>query len=236
MELLGYTIGIDYPLMPMNGKMVINTLNPHSYCVAKRDESFKIALQSSDILLPDGVGIVLAAKILLGRKIHKIAGYDIFTYLMRYLNESNGTCFFLGASEQTLERIKSRALIEYPNVTIDSYSPPYKSNFSNKDSDFMCKKINTLQPEVLFVGMTAPKQEKWVRDHKEKLNAQVMCSIGAVFDFYAGNIKRAPNWMIRYGLEWLHRSVISPKRLGIRNLTSNPEFLLDVFKYKFSNK
>ena len=141
---------------------IINTINPHSYCIAKQDMQFKQALLSSDILLPDGIGIVWAENFLNANSIKKIAGYDLFLFLMNKINKEYGSVFFLGASEETLEKIKSKSSQEYPNITFGSYSPPYKVAFSNKDSKIMYDKVNVFNPDVLFVGMTAPKQEKWV--------------------------------------------------------------------------
>mgnify|MGYP000002869696 FL=1 len=194
------------------------------------------ALQASNVLLPDGVGIVWAAKMLKGQKIQKIAGFDIFIHLMQHLNAIEGTCFFLGASEQTLALIKNRASVEFPNVTIGSYSPTYKLIFSKEDSTLMCSKVNAFKPQVLFVGMTAPKQEKWVHEQKDQLNAQILCSIGAVFDFYAGTVKRSSPLWIKLGLEWLPRFLKEPKRLAERNLISTPKFILEVFSYKLFKK
>ncbi|MFC2148523.1 WecB/TagA/CpsF family glycosyltransferase [Bacteroidota bacterium] len=236
MKLLGYTITSDYPLFPTKGKTIVNTINPHSYCISKQDSDFETALLASDVLLPDGIGIVWAAKMLNRQTIQKIAGYDIFIYLMQHLNATKGTCFFLGASEQTLALIKRRASIEFPKVTINSYSPPYKPNFSTEDSTEMCSKVNACQPEVLFVGMTAPKQEKWVYEHKGQLNASILCSIGAVFDFYAGTVKRPNQFWISTGLEWLPRFLQEPKRLAERNLVSTPKFILEVLSYKIFGK
>ena len=211
---------------------IINTINPHSYCIAKQDLQFKQALSSSDILLPDGVGIVFANRFLNGKQIKKIAGYDLFLFLMNKLNNESGSVFFLGASEETLEKIKRKCALEYPNVSFGNYSPPYKPVFTTEDSNKMCSQVNAFQPDVLFVGMTAPKQEKWVYKYKDDLNANNICSIGAVFDFYAGNVNRAPKFIVRLGLEWLHRSMKS-KRLFKRNFTSNPKFVLHILKMKF---
>ena len=211
---------------------IINTINPHSYCIAKQDMQFKQALLSSDILLPDGIGIVWAENFLNANSIKKIAGYDLFLFLMNKINKEYGSVFFLGASEETLEKIKSKSSQEYPNITFGSYSPPYKVAFSNKDSKIMYDKVNVFNPDVLFVGMTAPKQEKWVHLYKNELNANTICSIGAVFDFYAGNIERAPKLMINLGLEWLHRSFKS-SRLLRRNFISNPKFIIHILKLKF---
>jgi N-acetylglucosaminyldiphosphoundecaprenol N-acetyl-beta-D-mannosaminyltransferase len=213
-------------------KRIINTINPHSYCIAEQDLQFKQALLSSDILLPDGVGIVLAERFLNGNLIKKIAGYDLFLFLMNKLNNENGSVFFLGASKETLEKIKSKSFQDYPNITFGSYSPPYKVAFSNKDSKIMCDEVNLFNPDVLFVGMTAPKQEKWIHEFKNHLEAKNICAIGAVFDFYAGNVNRAPEFIVRLGLEWFHRSMKS-KRLFKRNFISNPKFILHILKLKF---
>ena len=97
----------------------------------------------------------------------------------------------------------------------------------------MCNHINSFKPDVLFVGMTAPKQEKWVYQYQNMLNVNNICSIGAVFDFYAGNIKRSSRFWISIGLEWLPRFLKEPKRLFYRNFVSTPKFILDVFWLKF---
>ena len=215
---------------------VINTLNPHSYVVAKKDDEFKHALLGADILLPDGIGIVLASRILYGKKIKRIAGSDIHVHLLRIFNKKSGRVFYLGSSEHTLRLLTARVKREYPNITVASYSPPFKQEFSEEENSAMIEAVNTFSPDVLFVGMTAPKQEKWVYRHKDKLNAKTICSIGAVFDFYAGTLKRAPSWVINTGLEWLHRSITDPFRLGVRNFTSNPQFLADVILFRLSIK
>ena len=211
---------------------IINTINPHSYCIAKQDVQFKQALLSSDILLPDGIGIVWAEKFLNGNSIKKIAGYDLFLFLMKKINKESGSVFFLGASYETLKKIKSKCSQEYPNITFGSYSPPYKTVFSIEDSKIMCNKVNENKPDILFVGMTAPKQEKWIYEFKNQLEANNICAIGAVFDFYAGNVNRAPEFIIRLGLEWFHRSIKS-KRLFKRNFISNPKFIFHILKLKF---
>ena len=211
---------------------IINTINPHSYCVSKQDKAFEKALKTSDILLPDGVGIVWAEKFLNKTIIKKIAGYDLFLFLMQQLEKEKGCVFFLGASNDTLNKIQSKCKKDFPNVMIGSYSPPYKSVFSDKDSKAMCVAVNTSKPDVLFVGMTAPKQEKWVHKFQDQLQVRNICSIGAVFDFYAGNIERSSDFWINLGLEWLPRLLKEPKRLFYRNFVSTPKFILEVISLK----
>ena len=236
MNVLDYEIVTQLPKLPVAKKSIINTINPHSYCVAERDNDFKKALLESDFLLPDGIGIVWASKMLKNEKINKIAGYDVFIYLLDYLEKVKGKCFFLGASQDALDLICERAYLEYPNVTIEVYSPPYKNRFTEEDSAVMCSKVNSFNPDVLFVGMTAPKQEKWVHENKKNLKAEITCCIGAVFDFYAGTVVRPSQLWISMGLEWLPRLLKDPVRLAERNLISTPKFILEVLTRKFSNK
>ena len=211
---------------------IINTINPHSYCVSRKDEKFEAALKASDILLPDGIGIVWAEKVINNNIIQKIAGFDVFKFLMNDMNAKKGTVFFLGASQNTLQSIREKTEIEFPNVNVYSYSPPYKTEFSETDSSNMCNIVNKANPDVLFVGMTAPKQEKWVHMNEHCIKANTICSIGAVFDFYAGNIKRPSQFWISLGLEWLPRFLKEPKRLAQRNLISTPKFIMEVLCFK----
>jgi len=213
-------------------KKLITTLNAHSFNIAREDSQFAEALQGSDVLLPDGVSIIWALHWLDGRDLRKIAGADLFFYEMERLQERDGRCFFLGSSTKTLERIKKRAAQEYPDVEVGYYSPPYKPRFSEEDSAAMIEAVNNFKPDVLFIGLTAPKQEKWAYEHYDQLNAGHICCIGAVFDFYAGTINRAPEWMINLGLEWLYRLIREPGRMWRRYLIGNFKFIGSVFAEK----
>ena len=233
MRLLGYEIDTSYSNLLDKKKSIINTINPHSYILAKKDIAFQVSLKSSDVLLPDGIGIVWAIKVLHGKKIRKISGYDIFTYLMNELNKSKGSCFFMGSSEKTLKQIKKNAKVDFSNVDTHFYSPPFKSKFSKHENNLIIENINKVKPTVLFVGMTAPKQEKWVYENKDNVNANIICSIGAVFDFYAGTVKRSSPFWINIGLEWVPRFFQQPSKLWRRVFISNPLFVIDVLKNKF---
>ena len=220
----------------LHSNKIINTINPHSYCIASKDLEFKSALKESDILLPDGIGIVFAELFLNKIKIKKIAGYDLFLFLMQKLEKDKGVVFFLGASNDTLNKIEARCKSEFPNVTFEGYSPPYKAQFTKIDSRSMCDAVNAVKPNVLFVGMTAPKQEKWINNYKSHLNARNICCVGAVFDFYAGNIKRSSPFWIKLGLEWFPRFLKEPIRLFNRNFVSTPKFILEVLSFKLFDK
>lgn len=215
-----------------HGKTVINTINAHSYVVARSDENFRKALQSSDVLIADGFPIVMAAKILKNSSINKIAGEDMFFYLLEKLNKSGRSCFFLGSTEKTLQKIEKRLKTDFPDIRAGFFSPPYKEKFSESDNKIMLYEINSFKPDVLFIGMTAPKQEKWVNENRNNIEASIICSIGAVFDFYARNIKRPSKFWIKLRLEWLIRLINEPRRLWKRYLISSPRFLKELLLVK----
>jgi len=224
--------GNVFPENLLYRKSIVNTINPHCYCEAKKDSFYRHVLKSSDFLIPDGIGIVWAIRILTGHKVKRISGSDLHIHLLNKVEEYGGRVFYMGASPNTLLRIQKRIDFEFPNILVDTYSPPYKTEFSDEENDYILSKINQFNPDVLFVGMTAPKQEKWVYKHKELINANVIASIGAVFDFYAGTIKRPGKLWIQLGLEWLPRLLREPKRLWRRNIFSTPSFLWDIILSK----
>jgi len=221
-------IGIDG-----DNQLVINTLNPHSYASAKKDNFFAEALKKSDIVLPDGSGIVLAARLLNKIKIKKISGADLQDHLLCVLNKNNGSVFYMGSTPQTLDLLKAKILKNFPNIKVGTYSPPFKPVFSQEDNDLIIEEINSFSPDVLFIGMTAPKQEKWLHQNKGRLNFKIASCIGAAFDFYAGTVIRASKFWINLHLEWLIRFMHEPKRLFRRNFISTPLFLTDLFLYIF---
>jgi|SRR5690606_22487952 len=220
--------------LPKKGPLIINTLNQYSYCVAETDSIFKKALLDSDVLLPDGIGVVAAVRLLHQKKIRKIAGADLFRQQMEKLEKEKGSCYFLGSHKSTLEKIKGKLSKEYPSVKAGFYSPPFKPAFSKEDNEQMIQAVNAFKPDVLFVGMTAPKQEKWVNEHQSLLQAKVICSIGAVFDFYAGTVDRPGAVWINLGLEWFIRLLREPKRMWRRYLFYGPVFAYSVMRKKLS--
>lgn len=225
---------LNQPLISLGlGKMLINTINAHSYNLTKTDSLFAEALQNSQVLIPDGISVVWAIRLLTGQRLKKIAGADLFAYEMNRLQQNKGKCFFLGSSESVLALIKVKVAKEYPNVEVQTYSPPYKPEFTDVDNQQMLSAVNAFTPDVLFVGMTAPKQEKWAYKHLNELNAGHICCIGAVFDFYAGTVNRAPQWLIKLGLEWFYRLIKEPKRMWRRYLLGNTKFIWYVLLEKF---
>lgn len=239
------------------GKILINTINAHSYNTAQKDALFAEALLNGDALIPDGASIVKASKWLNAKSqpIERVAGWDLFVFEMRRLNEEQSgvgnnvlaanvnsepnddrkqpKVMFMGSSEKVLGLIREKAKHEYPNLEIVTYSPPYKPEFSDEDNAAIVKAINDADPDLLWIGMTAPKQEKWVYKHWHELDINCHCgTIGAVFDFFAGTTKRAPLWWQEHSLEWLYRLIIEPRRMWRRYIIGNALFLWNIIKEK----
>lgn len=229
------------------GKLLINTINAHSYNTARKDVLFAEALQNGDALIPDGVSIVKACKWIKAKSQPKerVAGWDLFSFEMERLDEkmeklkegkidtsgsaTNGKVMFMGSSEKVLALIKEKAAKVYPNLDIVTYSPPYKPEFSDEDNRAIIEAINKANPDLLWIGMTAPKQEKWTYSHWDELNIHChVGTIGAVFDFFAGTVERAPMWWQRHGLEWLYRLLKEPKRMWRRYIIGNALFLWNI--------
>lgn len=218
------------------GKLLINTINAHSYNTAQKDALFAEALAKGDVLIPDGASIVKACR-WIGAKSQpreRVAGWDLFEFEMDQLNRKAGgrkRVMFMGSSEQVLVRIRERAAEVYPNLEVVTYSPPYKPEFDEKDNQQIIKAIHAADPDLLWIGMTAPKQEKWTYAHWNDLNIHChVGTVGAVFDFFAGTYQRAPQWWQEHSLEWLYRLLKEPRRMWCRYVLGNPLFLWNVLK------
>ena len=227
------------------GKLLINTINAHSYNTARKDSLFAEALTNGDVLLPDGVSIVMACKWIKAKSLPKerIAGWDLFAFEMEKLereseelrtkSEESKIVMFMGSSQKVLDLIVKRAAEVYPHLKVVTYSPPYKPEFTDEDNKAIIDAIHAANPDLLWIGMTAPKQEKWTYSHWKELNIHChVGSIGAVFDFFAGTMKRAPMWWQEHGLEWLYRLLKEPKRMWRRYIIGNALFLWNMVKEK----
>lgn len=224
-----------------DGKVLINTINAHSFNVAQKDELFAEALAKADYLIPDGASIIKACRMLRAKSQPKerVAGWDLFAFEMQRLNDKGKKLndklrvMFMGSSEKVLARIREKAAMDYSNLEVMTYSPPYKKEFTDEDNMAIIKAINEANPDLLWIGMTAPKQEKWAYRHWKELNIHChVGTIGAVFDFYAGTSRRAPLWWQEHSLEWLFRLMRDPKRMWKRYVLGNPLFVWNVLKEK----
>lgn len=211
--------------------VVFACANPHSLVAAQQDPEFLQALNKAQIVVADGVGVSLAAKVLGIEVGPRITGDDYFRALLAAVARTGrGRVFFFGSSDRVLELIAERLARDYPQLTLcGTLSPPFRE-FTPAENADMVAAINAARPDVLWVGMTAPKQEKWVESQRETLQVPVIGSIGAVFEFFAGTHPRAPGWMCAIGLEWLYRLVREPRRMWQRVAVSGPRFAAAVVR------
>jgi N-acetylglucosaminyldiphosphoundecaprenol N-acetyl-beta-D-mannosaminyltransferase len=214
--------------VPLDQKFLINTISPNSYGLSVKDPVMHQALTNSDYLVLDGLYFGLAALLLKGKLIKRISGWDCFVFYSQRMNELQGKVFFLGSSEETLKKIRERYVMEYPNIQVESYSPPFKPEFNEDDLREMHKRINAFKPTVVFVGMTAPKQEKWGYLNKAFVDTNIICTIGNVFDWYAGNSKRPAKFWRIIGLEWFIRIFYRPE-IFKRNIENQLLFFWHLF-------
>ena len=214
----------------------LTCLNANSFIISKYNLLYRNALIHSDWVIPDGVGILLASYILNGKKQKRITGSDIFRQVNNQLNYIGGSVFLLGSTNQTLKKMVKRLKLDYPNVKISGvYSPPFKLSFTRDDIDKMIAEVNNTSSDILWVGMTSPKQDVLINKCRNRFNVKFAAGVGAVFDFYSGNISRAPVFMQKIGLEWLHRFIKSPKRMFKRNMISGSLFLFEIIKFKLKS-
>ena len=204
-------------------------VNAHSAEVAHRDATFMAALQQADLLVADGFGVILASRILGGGIRERATGPDLFMAVSEALDRAGGrSVFYLGGSEDTLARIRDRHEKRFPGLRIAGmHAPPFRTAFADEEMAAMVDRVNDAKPDVLWIGLGAPKQEKWILAARERLRVPLCGPVGAVFDYFAGNVAPPPRWVEKAGLHWAYRLIRNPRRLWRRNLDS-PLFLARV--------
>ena len=220
----GYTLVKEsLDCVPMNGKAVVNTISPNSYGISQKDSDMDKALKGADFLILDGVYFGLWPLLRYGKKARRITGWDSFIYYLERMQEVGGKVFLLGSTPETLRKMIARIRVEYPAVRVDSYSPPFKPEFDQDDNRKMIEAVNSFSPDILVVGMTAPKQEKWAYFNMPFLHAHVSIAVGNVFDWYAGNTRRPGKFWQKAGLEWFVRIFYRPE-IFKRNISNQMVF------------
>lgn len=220
--------------------LVLSCANPHALATAETNGEFRDALQDADFLVTDGVGVTIVGN-LFGKNLGpRITGSDFFSALMKQQNSVNlpkiTRVFFFGSSVNVLKLIKKNIELHYPFLEVcGCISPPYGAWSESENEDFIAQ-INAAKPDILWVGMTAPKQEVWTFKNRNKLNVAIIGNIGAVFDFCAGTYQRAPAWARKLGLEWVIRLAKEPRRMWKRNVISPVIFVISAIKNTWLNK
>ncbi len=208
---------------------------PNAFLTVKANEDKELLniINNARFAIPDGMSSVWVSKVFNIYPLDRISGYDFFYNFSKIANNKGYSYFFMGGSDNdTLERIIKKLKSEFNNIKISGYfSPPFfKDNVPDEINENIINLINSSNTDILWVGLSAPKQEKWIYKNIERLDIKMACGIGAVFDFYSGNVKRAPKWMQDNGLEWLFRVFTEPKRLFRKYLIYNTKFMILVLK------
>lgn len=220
--------------------------NTHSYIETLKNTSFMRSVLKSKHIFVDGIGVYLSSLIFYKKKTKplRITGYDFFEKLLEKINNdpNQKKLFFIGGEISNLENLKKKINEKYKNIhpeNIAILSPPFGSKFKFNDHKIV-QNINDFNPDIVFVGLGAPKQEKWVKINSKKLNCVNFLSIGAAFNFFTGLEKRAPMVFRKYGFEWLFRLILNPKKIFKRVFISGGIFIFLIitsylFKKNFYN-
>ncbi len=198
--------------------------NVHTTVMAYNDPSYRTVQNNAVIAVPDGKPLSLICRMRGYRKAQRVAGPDLMPEILWVSEKEGYTHYFYGSTEQTLHALERNLRKRYPKLNIVGvYSPPFRK-LTREEDEAVINRINAARPDFLWVGLGAPKQERWMYEHRGKINA-VMLGVGAAFDFHAGTARRAPKWMQEFYLEWLYRLIQDPQRLLKRYLRSNVQFI-----------
>lgn len=206
----------------LSGKYICVS-NVHTTIMSYENAEYRNVQNSAIMVLPDGKPLSILAK-KRGYQIDRVTGPDLMEEIFKISGEKKYKHFFYGSTEETLNKLNEKLKEKYPKLEIvGMYSPPFRKLNEQEDTEII-KKINDTNPDFVWIGLGAPKQENWMYEHKDKING-LMIGVGAGFDYHADNIKRAPKWMQKCSLEWLYRLLQDPKRLLSRYFKTNLKFL-----------
>lgn len=199
----------------------------------ENDDEFKKVYEEADLILTDGMPLIWISKLQEKKIKEKVSGSDLFPKVCELAARKSYKVFLLGAAEGVAVEAAENLTEKYNGLNIvGTYSPSYGFEKNEEEINKIIKMINDVKPDILAVGLGAPKQEKFIHKYKDRFNVPISLAIGASIDFEAGNINRAPEWMQNYGLEWFYRFLKEPKRMFKRYFIDDIKILNIYFKYK----
>jgi N-acetylglucosaminyldiphosphoundecaprenol N-acetyl-beta-D-mannosaminyltransferase len=213
----------------------VTLANPHTVLLCHRDPEMRAATEQAGMTLPDGIGLTFTATILGYRHRGRVTGPSLMLALCDWGRQHSYRHFFYGGADGVPQRVAERLSAMFPGLIVaGTYSPPFRPQTPQESAETAARIADT-KPDILWVGLGAPKQEKWMLANVGKVDVPVMISVGAAFDFHSGNAKWAPAWMRKLGLEWVHRLVREPRRMWPRAI-DGVFFLLNVVAYRFGSR
>ena len=194
----------------------VTLTNPHGVMLCLRDPAMRMAAEGAGLTLPDGVGIILAAKLLRYPQCGRVTGPTLLLRLCDWGRQHGYKHYFYGGGQGVAESLVSRLRDEFPGLqVVGTQSPPFRTLTEEEDAARV-ERINAARPDIVWVGLGAPKQEKWMAAHVGRIEAAAVIGVGAAFDFHSGRIKWAPRWVRRLGMEWIYRAIQDPRRVAPR--------------------
>lgn len=207
--------------------------NVHASVMGHQNLKFRKALNNSFMTLPDGKPLYWYAKLHGLSDVGHVPGPDFLPTFIQQTHNTNIKHYFFGSTQAVLDKLTTNLKSSYSGINIaGSFSPPFRE-LSAVETDEIINNIKKTNPDIIWIGLGAPKQEEWMADNWEKLRPALLMGVGAAFDFHAGTIKRAPPIFTKLGIEWLHRLLQEPKRLFSRYLITNSLFLWFIFTNMF---
>jgi N-acetylglucosaminyldiphosphoundecaprenol N-acetyl-beta-D-mannosaminyltransferase len=203
-------------------RLVLGVLNAAKIVKMGQDEALRDAVLSADLILPDGMAVVWASRILREPLPERVPGIDLFERLLGVAERSGHSVYFLGATDEVLSNMMEAVRRRHPSLEIAGFRNGY---FGAEEESSIVAEINAVRPGFLFVGISTPKKEKFLADWGDRLEVGVCHGVGGSFDILAGKVERAPQWMQNLGLEWFYRVVQEPRRMWKRYLVTNTLFL-----------
>jgi len=211
----------------------IATRAPHYVCItgvhgvmeSRRDPRLRAIHNAAGMVTPDGMPLVWMAHLQGLGQVRRVYGPDLMAAVSAVSPERGYRHFYFGGDEGVADQLKAALTERYPGLqVVGTMTPPFRPMSEAEDAETV-RAINAAAPDIVWVGLSTPKQERWMADHVGRLNAPVMVGVGAAFDFLSGRKRQAPKWMQSSGLEWFHRLATEPRRLWRRYLRNNPAFV-----------
>ncbi|MDQ0352776.1 N-acetylglucosaminyldiphosphoundecaprenol N-acetyl-beta-D-mannosaminyltransferase [Alkalibacillus filiformis] len=221
---------VVYRSVEKQEKQMIVTANPEIVMYAQEDSNYKEIVSKADYVVADGIGIIIASKIIKKTLPERIPGFELVEEMLAYADKQKKSIYLFGAKESVLYKTVDNIKNSYPNLTIAGFHHGYIDSFDPT----VINEVEETQPDFILVALGFPKQEEWIYENKSKLNKGIWVGVGGSFDVLAGEVKRAPKLWQKLYLEWFYRLLADPTRF--KRVIKLPLFLIHVLRGKFSRK